>query len=204
MYIFKNNKLIFILTIIILAIIIISLFLKKNLNKSLNNDLKKYEFLKQEEISSIPDDELIYAVMSWMWSKFNPDWSDDFEVVSSLPEPCQNIYSVYIIEGEVNNGGFNQCYYNSSRQFTKMAESGFNSIGAEGFADITIRANTIYSEIKDDLEKYNDGSIESFSESYKNNPLNALDDEFYSMYEKEPLDKLCIDYIRANSQYFGD
>lgn len=183
--IFKNYKLLFLLAAIILAILItslISLFIKKNTNKSSDHELQEYEFLKQEEISSIPDDELVYAVMSWMWSKFNTDWSDDFEIISSLPKPCQDIYSVYIIEGEVNNGGFNQCYFNSSRQFTKMAESGFKAIGAAGYADLMIRANTIYSEIKDDLEKYDDGTLESFSESYGDNPLNALDDEFYSKY----------------------
>ncbi len=38
--------------------------------------------------------------------------------------------------------------------------------------------------------------------TYKKGLLNAVDDEFYSMYEKEPNDKLCIDYIRNNSQYF--
>lgn len=52
----------------------------------------------------------------------NSSGSDDFEIISSLPKPCQDIYSVYIIEGEVNNGGFNQCYFNSSRQFTNGRE----------------------------------------------------------------------------------
>lgn len=204
MDIIKNYILLFLFAALIFAIIIIILSTKKNTNKSSDNELIKYKFLKQEELSSIQEDELVNAVMSWMWSKFNTDWSNDFEIISSLPKPCQDIYSVYNIEGEVNNGGFNQCYFNSSRQFTKMAEEGFQSIGAAGFADIMIRANTIYLEIKDNLEKYDDGTLESFSESYENNPLNPLDDEFYSMYEKEPLDKLCIDYIQANSEYFGD
>ncbi|WP_330617804.1 DMP19 family protein [Mobilitalea sibirica] len=56
-----------------------------------------------------------------------------------------------------NNGGFNQCYFNSSKQFTKMAVTGFKEIGAEGFAEIMDRANSIYSDIKDELEIYNDG-----------------------------------------------
>lgn len=167
-------------------------------------DLKKYENLKTEDIASLS--ELVFAVMSWMWSKFYSDWSNQnqYNVILLLPKACQNIYSVYTIEAEVNNGGFNQCYFNSSKEFTKMAESGFKEIGAVNFADIMIRANLIYMDIKDDLEKFNDGTIESFSKSYENNPLSELDDEFIKMYEREPLDKLCIKYIRANAQYFGD
>ena len=52
--------------------------------------------------------------------------------------------------------------------------------------------------------QFNDGTIESFSKSYENNPLNELDDEFIKMYEKESLEKLCVQYIRENARYFGD
>lgn len=203
----KNNKwILFIVVFIIACLIIISLVLKKSKkpSNSFLNDLKKYESLKKEDISYIPDEKLVYAVMSWMWSKFNSDWSNQFTVISSLPKACQDIYSVYTIEAEVNNGGFNQCYFNSSKEFVVMAENGFKEIGAEGFSDIMSRANFVYLDIKEDLEKFEDGTIEGFSKSYENNPLNALDDEFYKMYEKESLEKLCIEYIRMNAKYFGD
>jgi hypothetical protein len=197
-----KNKLIIILFVILIIILIISFAVKK-ISDMLLFDLNKYENLKTEDIASIQDEELVFAVMSWMWSKFNSDWSNQnqYNVISSLPKACQNIYSVYTIEAEVNNGGFNQCYFNSSKEFTKMAESGFKEIGAVNFADIMIRANLIYTNIKDDLEKFNDGTFESFSKSYQNNPLNELDDEFIKMYEREPLDKLCIEYISVFCNY---
>lgn len=164
----------------------------------------KYTRLKSKDLNSVPDEHLVDTVMNWMWNKFNRDWSNQYEVISSLPKACQDIFSSYTIESEVNNGGFNQCYYNSSKDFTKMAEEGFKAIGANGFADIMTRANITYYDIKDDLEKFNDGTLESFSESYENNPLNDLDTEFYDMYNKEALEQLYIDYIRANATYFGD
>lgn len=141
--------------------------------------------------------------MDWMWGKFNEDWSNQ-KVISSLSKPCQHIYSIFIIEGEIGNGGFNQCYFNLSKEFVYMAEEGFAAIGAPGFADIVVRANALYEEIQEELEQYDDGTIESFSESYKDNPLNALDDEFVAMYESEPLEKLYIAYIRKNADCFGD
>lgn len=199
------NKLFIVLSIIIIIIIILIIsFVIKKISDTFLLDLNKYENLRTEDIASIQDEELVYAVMSWMWSKFDSDWSNQYTVISSLPKACQDIYSVYTVEAEVNNGGFNQCYYNSSKQFANMAENGFMAIGAKGFSEIMIRANTTYADIKDDLEKFNDGTLEGFSKSYENNPLNELDDEFIKMHEREPLDKLCIEYIRANAQYFGD
>lgn len=197
------------LTVIIILIIILSIAVVIKLTGSKSYSLLsaitgKHSGLQRKDLDSVPDDQLITTVMDWMWGKFNPEWSDQYEVISSLPKACQDIYSTFTIECEVNNGGFNQCYYNSSKEFTLMAEEGFKAIGAEGFADIMARANSTYSEIKDDLEKQNDGTLESFSKSYENNPLNGLDTQFNAMYEKESLEQLYIDYIRANAGYFGD
>lgn len=169
-----------------------------------SSDVEKYSTLKKSEISSISDDKLRTVVTSWMWGKFNDDWSNQYEVISSLPKPCQNIYSAFTIEGEVNNGGFNQCYFNSNKEFAHMAEEGFAAIDAPGFADIMTRANTIYKGIEKELEKYDDGSIESFMDSYEDNPLNDFDTEFYNMYRSEPLEKLYIQYIREHADCFGD
>jgi hypothetical protein len=193
-----------IILIIILSIAVVIKLTGSNSYSLLSAITGKHSGLQRKDLDSVPDDQLITTVMDWMWGKFNPEWSDQYEVISSLPKACQDIYSTFTIECEVNNGGFNQCYYNSSKEFTLMAEEGFKAIGAEGFADIMARANSTYSEIKDDLEKQNDGTLESFSKSYENNPLNELDTQFYAMYEKESLEQLYIDYIRDNAGYFGD
>lgn len=203
----SNLKPLLIIIIILIIILSIAVVIKLTVGKSnslLSAITGKHSGLLRKDLDSVPDEQLITTVMDWMWGKFNPEWSNQYEVISSLPKACQDIYSTFTIESEVNNGGFNQCYYNSSKEFTRMAEEGFKSIGAEGYADIMARANSTYSEIKDDLDKQNDGTLESFSKSYENNPLNELDTQFIAMYEKESLEQLYIDYIRANAGYFGD
>jgi hypothetical protein len=102
----------------------------------------------------------------------------------------------------VNNGGFNQFYFNSSGQYAEMSEFGFKTIGAEKFSELTKRANKIYIENKERLEEFDDGTMESFSESYKDNPLNDLDTEFYELYESEKIGDLRIKYIRDNISEF--
>ena len=107
-----------------------------------------------------------------------------------------------MLQAEVNNGGFNQFYYNSSGQFSEMAKDGLEYIGAEKFFELVEKANKTYSNIKDALESKDDGTIESFSESYENNPLNDFDDKFYELEESENLDSLQIVFIRENKEEF--
>jgi hypothetical protein len=108
------------------------------------------------------------------------------------------------LEGEVNNGGFNQFYFNSSGQLADFAEDAFITVGAHKLADLVREANLTYDLVKNDLEKYNDGTLESFSKSYEGNPLNDLDDKFYELAEVEPLSNLRIKYIRSNIEEFSE
>ena len=107
-------------------------------------------------------------------------------------------------EAEVNNGGFNQFYFNSSGIFSDLAPEAFRRIGAPKFADLMNRANQLYRKENETITEKLDGTLEGFSDSYKNNPLNKLDDEFYELYEQEDLLKLQIGYIRKNKDKFVD
>lgn len=130
------------------------------------------------------------------------DGREEKEIVKTLTSGQKAIYITWIVEGEVNNGGFNQFYFNSSGQLADMCEESFRTLGANKFADLVGQANQLYDEIKDDLEKYNDGTIESFSKSYEENPLGNLDEKFYDLYEDEPLSEMKIRYIRNNVNEF--
>ena len=79
---------------------------------------------------------------------------------------------------------------------------GFRLFGANKFADLMQRANTTYESIKDDLQKFNDGTIESFSKSYENNPLSEIDRLFYQIYQEENLSQFRIKYIRSHTEEF--
>lgn len=159
-----------------------------------------YEKLTKEIIDSASDDDLLQIVYDNICSRFNSGYSDDFEIVSSLSPGQQAVYATWWVEAEVNNGGFNQFYFNSSGRFAGMAEKGFRLMGAERFADLMAEANKVYSENKERLEAFDDGTLESFSESYNDNPLNELDEKFYTL--EEDLNGLRIKYIRTHYQEF--
>jgi hypothetical protein len=167
-------------------------FEKRPIHKTLTVDILK----------NTKDENLEQTIIDNIQTMFNEDFSNQEEIVRGLSAGQKAIYMTWILEAEVNNGGFNQYYFNSSGQLADLGENSFRLIGAVQFANLVGQANSIYDEIKDDLEKFNDGTIESFSKSYEGNPLNDLDTKFYDLYKVEPLDKIKIQYIKDNVKEF--
>jgi hypothetical protein len=77
-------------------------------------------------------------------------------------------------------------------------------VGATRFADLVSRANDVYRAENDKITRHQDGTIEVFSKSYDDNPLNKFDDEFYELYKYENLQQFQIDFIRDNKHFFID
>ncbi|WP_298507122.1 DMP19 family protein [uncultured Maribacter sp.] len=161
-----------------------------------------YKVLTAEILDNVSDDMLEQTIFDNIYEIIGNDYKNELKNIQCLSIGQQAFWSTWIIEGEVNNGGFNQFYFNSSGQYSKMAEVGFKTIGAEKYADLTVRANKIYNENKERLEEFDDGTMESFSESYKDNPLNELDTEFYELGETESVSELRIKYIREHLSQF--
>ena len=174
------------------------------INKSFDefNNRKIYESLTDEIIEKTEDDKLLQTIFDNIETNFEEGEQYTLDKISKLTKGQQAIFSIWILQAEVNNGGFNQFYYNSSNQFSEMARDGLDFIGATKFSEIVKKANKTYSEIKDELDSKNDGTIESFSKSYEGNPLNDLDNIFYELEESENLDSLQIEFIRKNKEEF--
>ncbi|MFD2245355.1 DMP19 family protein [Pontibacter ruber] len=161
-----------------------------------------YKKLTPEILKDIPNDQLEQTIYDNIYEIIGYDYENEFQNVQKLTKGQQAFVSTWLVEVEVNNGGFNQFYFNSSGQYAYMAVDGFETVGALKFAELMKEANKIYASIKSDLEKFDDSTLESFSESYKENPLNNLDDQFYDQDKAEPLWKFRVKYIRENIDQF--
>ncbi len=176
----------------------------KQIDESIQSFLIRpiYKKLTTAIIDTLPDSVLYQTIVDNILANMEGDQRSESELLKGLTKGQQIIYSIWIVEAEVNNGGFNQLYFNGNEEIAIIAEIGFLKVNANRFADLTKRANRQYQKIKQDLEKLNDGSMESFSKSYENNPLNALDDEFYMLYKSEKLTDLLNTYIRNHTNDF--
>lgn len=175
--------------------------IKKSMNDYFQKQ-EKFKHLKKGELALFPDSDLRTAVMSWMWGKFNEDWTNQFEVIESLPKPCRDTYACCTVVDEINNGGLNQLFFNSTGQFAKMAQEGFRALENENLSSIMIDAIEIYENNKELLDKYNDGTLESFSESYNESLFDELDERFSK--EEPSFDSFLETYIRKNESIFRD
>ncbi len=153
-------------------------------------------FLTKEALAAVADTDLEQTVFDSIDAVIGT--KNEFQAVQALSPGQQAFFTTWVVEGEVNNGGFNQFYYNSSRQYATLAVDGFNAFGAVKFAELMQRANTVYDSIRGQLDAANDRTLEGFSASYENNPLNELDGQFYDLYQEENLSELRIKYVRSH------
>ena len=96
-----------------------------------------------------------------------------------LDEREQIILSIIELETEVNNGGFDQFYFNTSGDYAYFVPDALQRIGAFKAADIAARANDIFgSNIPKDRPTRQDIHQELTNED--DEPWEELDSEFYS------------------------
>ena len=183
-------------------------------HKQLDNSIEAYKNrpvfteLTLQILDSVHDDNLEQTIINNIFSKQDSIGSNDknYSIIKSLSKGRQAVFATWGLEAEVNNGGFNQYFYNfsTSGQYAEEAADGFVLIGANKYANLTQRAIDLYMKNIKYFENYKDGTLESFSKSYDNNPLDKLDKEFYALDSVEHMSKLRIDYIRKHKNEFID
>jgi len=163
-----------------------------------------YKELTEQLIDTTSDDNLLQIVFDNLSEKQPADYENEYETVMSWNKSRRAIYMIWALEAEVNNGGYNQFYFNSSGQFYKHLPDALRLVGATKFADLTERANETFEKENRQITQHQDGTLEGFSKSYDENPLNKYDNEFYALYKTENLQQLQVAYIRKNKRDFID
>ena len=162
----------------------------------------KYKSLSKETLQNIPDDKLLQAIVDYIIEEIiQNDYENEYEIVKKQSSGIQYIWAIWGLEAEVNNGGFNQYFYNSSGQFAKEAHIGCIAIGANNTSEILKGAITTLSK-EIDLHKRTKetGTLEDFMDSYNETQLGQWDDKFYE--SPDDLSGLMIKYIRNNYDQF--
>lgn len=161
-----------------------------------------YTQLTEQIIDTTADENLLQVVFDNLSEKLGADYEKEYETVMGWNKSRQAIYMIWMLEAEVNNGGYNQFYFNSSGQFYKQLPDALKLVGAYQFANLTARANAVFEKENKKITQHQDGTLEGFSKSYDDNPLNKLDDEFYELYKTEDLQQIQVDYIRKHKADF--
>ena len=163
-----------------------------------------YRRLDRATLQAMPDDRLELAVIDYIHAKLAYDQDLDDQTIMALSPALRGLYATWELEAEVNNGGFNQFFWNSSGRWAEQAVLGFRLFGAEEHARIAAEAIEVYAREKAAQDKLKaENSAAAFVESYEHTDLGALDTRFYNV--AEDLGALRIAYIRAHPDEFtGD
>ena len=142
-----------------------------------------FKELTKEIIESTSDDNLLQLIFDNITEIIED--KNELDTLKKLSTGQQAHYSVWIVEGEVNNGGFYQFYQNLNGQFAPMAIEGFKAFGAFKHAELMEKAHKL---------------ADSFESGI--NGLPDLNSIFYLLDKEENLDKLRIYYIRHHIDQF--
>lgn len=164
---------------------------------------KKYTSLDVETLRSIPDDKLEQAIMDYIFHKLRTG-SGEEATLKSLSPGLRAFWHTRIVEMEVNNGGFNQYYWNTDGRYSSDAVEAFEFFSANGHAALMRKANAIRTREAPAIQAIKDKDpIGGFSGTYKLSKLGPVDDEFYEL--KEDVSALRIAKVRESPELFtGD
>lgn len=162
---------------------------------------KRYAELSPDVLKTIPDSEVEQAIVDFVDCRIRLEGNAERQALRSLSKGFLAVYTTWGVEAEVNNGGFNQYFWNSAGEFATDAAEGFDLIGAPALARLTERAIAIHTKDEERMARFKTrGSLEAFSESYEHNPLNELDEEFYRL--ARGLSQIRVRFVRRNPALF--
>ena len=133
--------------------------------------------------------------------KLNGRERDEYSIIKGMSPGFRYIYITWALDGEVNNGGFIQYFYNTSGMYAADLTDALHNIRAYKTEKIAAAAIAVYNKERALHEKVKkEGSMESFMSSYGESELGKLDELFYKT--GEDLGLLRVRYIRENTGQF--
>lgn len=154
-------------------------------------------------MKEISDSDLIDFTYSSAIKNLKEDWLKDsspewYNYIINLKEKEKVVYTIAILDMEVNNGGFNQYFINGYGQFARETINSLKKIGANKTAEILIEVlGRIQNNLSDDTFRNNllNGKIKDlYEDDILDNFLSFMDNQYYK-YEDD-IGALLGKYLR--------
>ena len=120
--------------------------------------------------------------------------------LDQLTQPQKNFYFNQNLEREINNGGFNQFYFNSSGDFAHETIESLKAIGAFKTAEIVELANKQFPNNSVPKERDKRQELLEEIEDDANETWEELDQRFFE-YEDD-LNSINMEYVRKHQNDF--
>ena len=111
-----------------------------------------YQEITKEIIGKIPDDQLAWAIFDHILFKIGTDYEKTFQILAELPSGFSIVYHLFVLDGEICNGGFNQYFFNDLDNSAKQQLEALSLIEAAEHQKVFLEAFRIRDEEKQDEE----------------------------------------------------
>jgi hypothetical protein len=102
--------------------------------------------------------------------------------LSSFTPTIQRLHAMYLVDGEVNNGGFNQLFFNGDDSWLPRAIEGFEQAGLDGHRDIVVAVQVpAATEEAMRAAAHAANTLQAFSDTYRETRLGEYDERWYAM-----------------------
>lgn len=120
------------------------------------------------------------AILSLIWNELATPYAPDSRLYDDLTAGQRAAYALTWIWAEVNNGGFHQCFYNSTAYLLPEAIEGARIMGSEQWAALLGRAARIFGPEFPRDRQARQRAVEAFDDS-NDRAIRELDDDFYEL-----------------------
>jgi hypothetical protein len=165
--------------------------------------------LTKADLDSVPDTALVQKVINSVLEFIagrDPE-EDDYELVRQAPRSAQFFWAMRLLESEVNNGGFEQYFWNSSCRLADVASDAYQAIGAEKYVNFLKKGSALAGDVTwEDRRRRFGGEWKAYKKACIPE-WDDLDEEFYQANCGDPdsgggdhdLYKRKVNYIRENA-----
>ena len=141
----------------------------------------RFRHLTPELLASLSADEVADAIVQHVHQRVAGAWGREAPIIRSLAPGIRAIYTTWLVDAEVNAGGFHQYFFNSSGQYAGDALAGYELFGAEDYAAIMRSAIATYEIDRDRLGPVEAEDPERLAESPAHGALQEIDQRYYAL-----------------------
>ena len=156
-----------------------------------------------EELAAIDDAEVVDAVLGVVWgSVAGLEEAEVAGILEAAPEGFGVVHTVYLLDAEIQNGGFHQYFWNTQQLYVPILKRSLASLGATEHLGLLEEALRILEQ--EPVVRSGDRSedmLRAFSRSAVGSPLSPLDDKWYAL---PPVKELLVAYVRRHPGLFWE
>src|SRR5690348_6286838 len=141
----------------------------------------RYRYLTPELLAALSADEVADAIVQHVHHRVAGSWGREAPIIRSLPAGVRAIYTTWLVDAEVNAGGFHQYFFNSSGQYAGDALAGYELLGTEEYASIMRSAIATFEIDRERLASFEAEDPELLAESTAHAELHEIDQRYYAL-----------------------